>query len=189
MDLLELVAAVSSLLCVYLASRQSAASWPTGLVGIAAYLYVFWQTSLFGEFFLNLVYGFQSLYGWWHWHQAKKELEDFRVLTLKRNWIPSLIFLVLLGWIGLYYLLSPFVFDVSTVVLDSLVTSMSLMANVLLAHKYLENWLIWLVADTVLAVLLFYKGLYISGITYLILAVLAVRAYGIWVKKLKIQSI
>jgi nicotinamide mononucleotide transporter len=76
--------------------------------------------------------------------------------------------------------------DSDVVILDSITTSLSLTAMLLLARRKVENWLYWIVADIIYIPLFIYKGLYITSLQYVVFLYLAIRGYDEW-KKEKFQ--
>ena len=76
--------------------------------------------------------------------------------------------------------------DSDVVMLDSITTSLSLTAMLLLARRKVENWLYWIIADIIYIPLFIYKGLYITSLQYVVFLYLAIRGYDEW-KKEKIQ--
>ena len=76
--------------------------------------------------------------------------------------------------------------DSDVVILDSITTSLSLTAMLLLARRKVENWLYWIVADIIYIPLFIYKGLYITSLQYVVFLYLAIRGYDEW-KKEKIK--
>ena len=76
--------------------------------------------------------------------------------------------------------------DSDVVMLDSITTSLSLTAMLLLARRKVENWLYWIVADIIYIPLFIYKGLYVTSLQYMVFLYLAIRGYDEW-KKEKIK--
>ena len=76
--------------------------------------------------------------------------------------------------------------DSDVVMLDSITTSLSLTAMLLLARRKVENWLYWIIADIIYIPLFIYKGLYITSLQYVVFLYLAIKGYDEW-KKEKIQ--
>ena len=66
--------------------------------------------------------------------------------------------------------------------LDSFTTSVSIIAMWLLARKYVEQWLVWIVVDVVCVGLYLYKDLYYTSALYAIYAIIAVFGYIKWRK-------
>ena len=65
MSLIEIVAVLSGLLCVALTVRQSLWCWPTGLLQVFLYIFIFYEAKLYSDVGLQVVYVALSLYGWY----------------------------------------------------------------------------------------------------------------------------
>ena len=77
-------------------------------------------------------------------------------------------------------------FTDSTVPLgDTFTTALSVVALYMLAKKYVEQWLVWIVVDVVCVALYIYKGLYPTAILYLLYSVVAWFGYRRWLKMMK----
>ena len=75
--------------------------------------------------------------------------------------------------------------DSDVIMLDSLTTSLSLTAMLLLARRKIENWIFWIIADLIYIPLFFYKGLYIASLQYFVFLILATSGYFEWKKNIK----
>ncbi len=64
--------------------------------------------------------------------------------------------------------------------LDAGLTAISLIATWMTARKYLENWLLWIVANICYVGMYVYKGLYGTSVLYVLLIVLAVKGFVDW---------
>lgn len=86
-------------------------------------------------------------------------------------------------WIAIAYGLT---YTNSTVIpYDSFTTAMSIVATWMLARKYIEQWIAWILVDIVCVGLYFYKGMYFYGPLYAIYTVVAVFGYLKWRKLMK----
>ena len=63
---------------------------------------------------------------------------------------------------------------------DGFVTAGSVVGTVLLARKFVENWLVWLVVNAVSVALFAYKALYLTAVLYVIFFALAVWGWVGW---------
>ena len=132
--------------------------------------------------FLQVVFFIQGAWGWYHWTQKGPE-DSFEVLRLSpKKWISYagfiLSFTLLWAWILYRYT------QASLPLADAFVATLSLTANWLMAKKYLENWLLWILADFLYILLFLYKELYLSAAIYGLFLLLAIKGYLDW-KKLK----
>lgn len=67
---------------------------------------------------------------------------------------------------------------------DGLVTALSLVGQYLLGRKYLENWAVWLVVNTLSIGLFAYKSLWLTVLLYAIFAVMSVVGWRTWKKQI-----
>jgi nicotinamide mononucleotide transporter len=65
---------------------------------------------------------------------------------------------------------------------DAFITAGSVIATWMLARKILEHWLLWIIVDSVAAVLYFYKGMYPTVFLYIVYTLIAVLGYYQWRK-------
>lgn len=78
--------------------------------------------------------------------------------------------------------------DSDVPVMDSLTTSLSIVATWMLAKKYIEHWLIWIFTDLVSAGLYVYKELWPTVILFIVYTVMAFIGYLEWKKSLKTEN-
>ena len=200
----EIIATISSIACVWLSVRRNILTWAVGIVGVLGFLYIFVAVGLWGDASLQIVYLVQSFYGWWHWHRLRRPpakdsgaLDDFTALQPDANasqydrqnegihsltadegtW-SLLAFCILFG--GYMGVLTQIGDENSYPFLDSLATSLSLVANFWLGRKILQSWYLWLVADVVLVALCALKALYISAAMYVVFLGLAAWGLVTW---------
>jgi nicotinamide mononucleotide transporter len=71
--------------------------------------------------------------------------------------------------------------------IDSFCTACSLVAQVFLARKVLENWLIWIFVDIIYVGVYIFKGLNLTAVMYAIYVGIALLGYIDWKKDYKRQ--
>jgi nicotinamide mononucleotide transporter len=183
---LEILGFLTGAICVYLNTRQNVLGWFFGIINAVLYAAVFWQVRLYADMGLQGYYFFTSIYGWWMWMYGGKSHDGVRVTNtpVKLYTIFSVIFAVVtLSW---GFLLGRFT-DASLTYADSALTIASLIAQWMMARKYLENWIIWIVADACYVVMYFYKDLHLTAILYFIFLLLAIMGYVQWKRDLKVH--
>ena len=176
----------SSLLCVWsvwLNARPHIWGWPVGIVSVLLAGWVYFDSRLFAEAGLQVFYAVSGLYGWWQW-SIKKETAFLRIRQAPvRALAAGLVFALLFG-LGLSYVLRRYT-QADLPLLDSLLTGFSLTAQVFLARKYLENWILWMAINLVSIGVYLYKELWFFMVLYLILLVLAAVGNRRWKKQCK----
>jgi len=63
MNTLEIVAAAFGIVSVYLSVRQNIWSWPTAIVNVGLYIFVFYRSRLYADTGLQVVYVVLNCYG------------------------------------------------------------------------------------------------------------------------------
>ena len=70
MSVIEIVAVCFGVACVWLTIRQNIWCWPTGLVQVVLFIWIFYQAKLYSDVMLHVVYVVLGFYGWWYWLHA-----------------------------------------------------------------------------------------------------------------------
>ncbi len=184
----EILGAITGLIYLYFSIKQNIWLWPWGIVTSLIYVYVFFQAKFYAGMSLQFYYFGISIYGWLFWKRGSSG-QSVRlpiVRTKKAEWIVfSIVILFLTGVSG--YFLDNFT-DSTIPYWDALTTSGSIVATWMLARKYLEHWLIWIVVDLVSLGTYIYKGLYPTIILFMVYTGMAVIGYYQWKKELVKQN-
>ncbi len=193
MTQLEWVAATCGFLSVACYIYRSFWAWPTGLVQVLLYVGVFLQSKLYADMVLHVVYVGLQCYGWWAWHhaviQCKTNSPDSRVSSpiSPQVRVRSLTVRELLLVLGCVVLMTVCVAlalmrwtDARLPIPDSLVAATSIAAQLLLARRFLENWLFWIVVDIVGVGLFASRGLYPTAALYTLFGAMAVVGWLQW---------
>lgn len=189
MSPVEIIAAVATLVNVYLTAKNNVWCWIWGILAVVLYGYVFYISHLYSSMGLQALYYLpMQFYGWWVWLRCGPRRDnDLPIIRLSRR---GFIF-----WFGINIPLATLLGYLMTFTgaelsyADALVTAMSVIAQYLLTHKYIENWILWILVDVLYAFyLLPLQGLYVSAILYLILLLMAVWGLLEWRRILRAQS-
>ncbi|MGE5748941.1 MAG: nicotinamide riboside transporter PnuC [Gemmatimonas sp.] len=179
MNPIEIVAAVFGVVSVFLSVRQNIWSWPTAIVNVGLYIFVFFESKLYGDTGLQVVYVVLNAYGWYHWLYGGKNRTELPVSRTS----PRLgAFLIALGAVGTALLGTILArkTDAALPYVDSLTTSTSLIAQWMMTRKLLENWIIWVAVDVIYIGMYIFKHLYPTSGLYLVWLVLSAMGYFQW---------
>ncbi len=183
MSWIEVFATGFGLACVWLTVRQNIWCWPTGLVMVCLYAWIFFHARLYSDMGLQVIYVFMQIYGWRNWLRGgpKEDVLPVSQLSAAERF----------GWLA--------VAAASTATLgmamrkftnadvpfwDASTTVMSLIAQYLLARKALENWLFWIAVDVLSIGIYAYKGLYLTTGLYAVFLGLAIMGWFEWRRSL-----
>ncbi len=181
--LLETIAAIAGAVSVFLSARQNIWSWPTAIVNVSLYTFIFFRSGLYSDMGLQVVYLTLSLYGWYQWLHGGAGHTPLKVSRASRRvWLVSAV-AGLLFWLMLWQLTARLP-GVSLPWLDSGLTTLSLVAQWMMTRKILENWILWIVADVVYVPMYLYKDLHVTAGLYAVFLVLAVMGLVQWRRSL-----
>ncbi len=179
MTIIELIAAVSGLICVWLTIRQNIWCWPVGLLQVALYIGVFYDARLYSDLILHVIYVIMQGYGWYHWLHGGRDNSPLKVTVLSwpatvRWWLLALVLAAVWGHVMASYT------DAAAPYPDAFIAVASLIAQWLMARKKLQSWYFWIVVDLVAIAVYLSKDLYITTGLYAVFLALAIFGYFQW---------
>jgi len=187
LDPIEVTAALFGIASVFLSARQNVWNWPLGIINVALYIIVFYDAKLYADMGLQVVYVVLAAYGWWHWLHGGANHGVLRVSRVPAREIVLLAAAFAVGTVGLSTFLARST-DASLPLADSALTAASLVAQYMMTRKYVECWLVWIVADVAYVAMFLYKELWPTAALYLVFSVLAVLGWRQWRASLREQS-
>lgn len=181
----ELIAVALGLAYLVLAMRQSAWCWPCALISTALFAWVFFDVSLVMESLLNVYYMAMAVYGYWCW-QNKKDTPalPIQIWSLRAHLIT--LWLIVLLTLVSGYMLSRHT-SAAWPYLDSLTTWGSVITTYMVARKVFENWLYWLVIDSVSLFLYLDRALYGTALLMMVYLVLILVGTLSWYRQWQAQ--
>ena len=183
MNWLDLTTAILGLAYIILEYRASLWMWAVGAVMQMLGIVLYYQKGLYADCGMEFYYLAMTAYGFWRWKtlSPEKESSDGAMpithipLYLALRWC-----IIALGlWVGIWWLLSSFT-DSTVPVADAFTTALSLVGIWALAHKYLEQWFVWMAVDVVTCWLYFSKGIPFKASLYGLYVVIAIAGYRRW---------
>ncbi|CAM3722957.1 nicotinamide riboside transporter PnuC [Mucilaginibacter galii] len=191
---LELTGVVTGLLCVYLAAINNIWNWPFAIISTGIYIFIFAQEALYADALQNIYLFAINIYGWYYWSRQPANAPKVPVVRITHKQVVFLLLIAALATPVLGFTLvsltkvlhyQPAAYPY----LDSFCTVVSLTAQVFMARKVLENWLIWIFVDVIYVGIYLAKGLEPTAIMFGIYAVLALVGYIDWRKDYRKQLI
>ena len=171
---------VLGLVYVWLEYRASIWLWLVGVVMPVVHGYLYYARGLYADFGMEAYYVVMAVYGYAVWRWGKRGSEAERPIThVSRRFAAVMAVVFVAAWAAIGWFLTRFT-DSTVPTLDSMTTALSLVATWALAHKHVEQWLLWLVVDAVSAGLYFYKQIPFTAALYVFYTVMAVAGYVRW---------
>jgi nicotinamide mononucleotide transporter len=128
-----------------------------------------------------------SVWGWYSWLHGGAGRQALDVSRLDRaGWIASAI-----GWAVGFVLLSWFLktwTDTDVPHADGFLTAGSLLGQVLLSRKKVENWHAWIAVDILYVGLYVYKHLILTAILYGVFVLMAIVGLRAWDRAVKARA-
>lgn len=181
-NIVEIIGTLSGLLFLYLEIKQNKWLWPVGLLTSVMYIYVFFVAKLYADMSLQFYYVFISIYGWILWSRGKRQQEkELPVVRLNMSLSLKLIVASIAIYALIAFILVNFT-DGSVPYWDAFTTALSIVATWMLARKILEQWLVWIVVNSVSLGLYIYKDLNFTAVLFFFYTTMAVVGYLQWKK-------
>ena len=183
---LELIGLIIGLLYLLLEYKANIWLWPVGVIMPIVYIIIFYQNKFYADMTFNVYYLFASIYGWYIWAKSLEKTDKGLISHLPKKYIVGLSAIFVAIFAAIAFLLINFT-DSEVPYGDSFTTTLSILAMWMLAHKYIEQWLLWIVVNAVTAVLYHNKELNITVILFIVNFFVSILGYVKW-KKMMLEQ-
>ena len=181
MTALEWVAAGFGVINVALLIFRNVWNFAFGIVSVAIYIFVFFESRLYAESGLQVFFVLAQLWGWWLWVRAGDGDDTVPVRWL--DWPSRVVWLVgtaaislNLGWVMHSFT------NAAMPYADAGIAGASVAAQILLAYRRIENWMLWIVIDVAAVLLYINRGLYPTAGLYGGMLVMSLVGLKEWVE-------
>jgi nicotinamide mononucleotide transporter len=187
--ILEIFTLITGVIYVILEIRQKNAMWVLGIITSLASMLVFFRQGLYASFGLNAYYLITAFIGLWQWRRDKGGIEDTSKIHLNRlSWkvitVSAIIFVA--GTVGLaagMEHMSQLGFKENPMsLLDASVAVLSAVATWWLVKSYLQQWWLWIAANTLSLILCAVQGMWWMAVLYILYVLAAVIGLRHWKK-------
>ncbi len=177
MSIVEIIGVALSILGVVFTVQKKIIAWYINIISSIVYGYLFFQSGLYADAELQVFFIVSAIYGIIQWSKSDTE---WKPSTLnKKNLFFGIILSIVCGiFIGKIHQIVTV--NVSLPYFDGILTASSIYATYLAAHQKRENWIIWMVVDSLYVIMYLYKDLYLTAGLYGIFVVLACRGFKKW---------
>lgn len=190
MDFMEIFTLVTGVIYIILEIRQKNFMWVVGIFTSLAAMLVFFRQGLYASFGLNTYYLITAFIGLWQWGRDKKKISaettassgddviHLNRLSMKTVLISAAVSVAgtfALAWV-MELLENPMSY------LDASVAVLSAVATWWLVRSYIEQWWIWILADTLSTILCVTQGMWWMTALYAAYALSAIYGYIHWKK-------
>jgi nicotinamide mononucleotide transporter len=166
--------------------------WLASVIMPMISLWIYFRKGIYADFAINIYYLVIAAYGYLAWTfkgrkaQAVKETKTAESPALRITHVTAPVALGCLAAMAvLWWALAEVLmrWTNSTVPMtDALTTALSIVALWMMARKYAEQWLVWLLVDAICVPLYAYKGIYFYAGLYAVYTVIAWFGYRKWLR-------
>jgi len=172
-SVLELSAALTSLLAVILGTTGKRITWPWWAFSSALYGVFFYQVDLFASATLQVLFIAAAVYGWFGWAPTGA-VPGYTSARNRR--------IIAVGTIVTVAVLSPILSEIGAAATwtDAFVLIGSLVAQMMLIYEKYETWIVWIVVDVVATTQYLLLGYWFTALLYAIFTAVAVYGWKRW---------
>ena len=177
---IEILGVITGVVYLYQEIKASIYMWITGIIMPVISLFVYYEVGLYADFGINIYYCLASIYGIIVWQYGKKNDEkELPITPMPRKKWSALAVCFATSFFGISFILQTYT-DSNVPWWDSLTTSLSIIAMWMLAHKWIEQWWVWIAVDLISTGLYVFKGIYLYAALYMLYAIIAIYGYYKW---------
>jgi nicotinamide mononucleotide transporter len=176
---LELFSFTLSVITVWLNIRQVHWAWLFSIASSTLYGMVFFGSRLYGDMALQGVFIAVSIWGWYQWLHGGAA---HRALPVSRLSVPARVRCII-AWVAAFAAIALFLdvyTDTDVPYIDGFLTAGSLVGQVLLSRKKIENWFVWIAVDLLYIGLYVYKSLTLTAVLYGLFVIMAYAGLRTW---------
>ena len=175
----EIIAVAITLASIFLATRENVWYYPTGIVSVLLYAWIYFDAKLYAESVLQLIWLALLIYGWWAWLYGGKDRSELPVTrTPRKSWLIVVIAGVVMTVV--IVIIQRNFTDNPAPLVDSSIAAWSIVAQWMTARKWIENWAIWMAVNAVAVPLYIVRSLWPTAALYAVLFLLAVEGWRKW---------
>ena len=181
---LDIVTTVLGLAYILLEYKANIWMWAVGFAMQALGIVLYYQKGLYADCGMEFYYLAMTVYGYWKWIHGTASKEALPIRHFPRRLVFPWIGIIAVIWGIIYWLLITFT-NSNVPFADSFTTALSIVGIWALAHKYLEQWFIWIAVDVVTCILYFYKEIPFKASLYALYVIIAIMGWRKWNKMMK----
>lgn len=161
---LELAANVFTALAIVLAGRNNVHTWWTGIVGCTLFGILYADNRLYADVVLQGFFVATSVLGWWKWVRG----DHGEPLPITHATARNLLWIVPAGVAATaaYGTLLHLTTNAYAPFFDSAVLVFSIIGQILMMQRRVENWPFWVLVNTIAVPLYYSRGLVLTSVLY-----------------------
>lgn len=179
MSPVELIASLLGVIAVWLTVRQNPWCWPVGLAMVSLYAWFFLDARLYSQVLLHCVFAAMQLYGWWAWTRGATDERGRPVTRASGREVSIGIASAAFGSLLLGSAMANFT-EAAFPWIDATLTAFSLLAQLWMALKRLQCWMLWIAVDVLFVGFFSYQGYWLTAGLYALFTGFAIMGLRQW---------
>jgi nicotinamide mononucleotide transporter len=148
---------------------------------VALYLVIFWQARLYSEAGLQVFFFVVQGWGWYLWAKAGGLAWMVSVRWMGWRWRGLALVLVAASSLGIGWIMASFT-DAALPYADATIAGASVVAQILLALRRVENWVLWIAVDLLAVFVYIERGLLLTAGLYVVFFGMATLGLIAWAR-------
>jgi nicotinamide mononucleotide transporter len=172
-SILEFVAALTSIIGVWLGTTGKRITWPWWAISSALYGVFFYQVDLFASAVLQIVFIIAAVYGWKDWAPTGA-VPGYMSARSRR--------FVIIGTLFSVAALTPVLSNIGAAATwsDAFLLIGSLVAQVMMVYEKYESWVLWFIVDLAGTIEYAVLGYWFTAVLYALFTAIAVVGWKRW---------
>ena len=190
--ILEIAGLALGLAYLYYEYHANGRMWLVSMVMPMVSMWIYFSKGLYADFCMNIYYLVMAVYGYIAWTfgfapRRKAEKERVRITHIGVRALggtlaaTAAVYAAIAAWLV-------YCTDSTVPYYDAFTTALSIIGTWMLARKYIEQWVAWLLVDAVCVGLYIYKGIYFYAALYAVYTVFVFFGYAKWRRLMHAQS-
>jgi len=172
---IEVTAVFTSYMSTWLSVVERRFNYPMGALSSVFYAWLFYDSNLVASMIVNIYLVFYLAYGYMRW---REDAVTRPVSLVQPRWWPVYLAGTAVAYLAVYEVARAF--GGSFLWTDSLILILTILAQVMLDNKKLENWIVWLVMDVFATWEYFHTGLTLVGFQYIFFTINTAIGFVFW---------
>ena len=179
MNQLEWIAVALGVANIALLIRRSIWNYPVGIAMVLLYFEIFREARLYSDMGLQVFFVVVQGWGWWAWARAGGLGGPVAVTRMRSSerwlWLAGVVVATAVwGWVMMRFT------DAAAPWWDAAVAMGSVAAQILLAQRRIENWLVWIAVDVLAIGLYWSRGLQLTAGLYALFLIMCIVGWFEW---------
>lgn len=169
---------ITGAMTVWLTVMENIWTFPVGIANNLFFFVLFLHAGLFAAMSLQVIYIILSLQGWSLWSRRRKNKTVLQISNVAIKEVCILAGIAIIAICATLLYLQKI--QDAAPLWDAITTVLSLVAQYMLNKKLLENWYVWIIADSIYVPMYAFGHLYLTSVVYLTFLIMSFVGLVVW---------